>query len=246
MRRFFVPAEYLTGSEVIIGGETFHHMAKVLRLKKNTEVLLFDGEGNVRGAVLRDIHADSLVLDLLKHAPSAGPSPAPAITLYQGLPKGDKIDHILQKATEIGAAAIIPFQAERSVRRIDQGRESGILARWQRIVRESSRQCGRNDVPEVAFSLGLGEAIKADRSSVKLLLWEEQGLAGLKDVLDTVTLPTTISIIIGPEGGIAPKEAAIAREHGFVPVSMGKRIVRTETAGIVILSILQFVWGDIG
>ena len=170
----------------------------------------------------------------------------PRITLFQGLPKGDKLEFILQKTTELGVEEVIPFIAARSVPRIRKGEEAEKVVRWQRIVQEAARQSGRGSVPEVSLAGSMAEVVNMSGHGVKFLLWEGEKVSRLKDTLAELPKPETIALIVGPEGGLSAEEAATATESGFVPVSLGPRIVRTETAGLVMMAILQFYWGDIG
>jgi 16S rRNA (uracil1498-N3)-methyltransferase len=172
--------------------------------------------------------------------------PGPKITLYQGIPKGDKLDLILQKCTELGATEIIPFIAARSVARVPEARIQERVERWRRIVLEAARQSNRFSVPEVFFAGDLANVLQLAKHSVKLLLWEEEQVGALRKTLAGFSSPLSIAVIVGPEGGLTVEEVESAGRCGFIPVSLGKRILRTETAALVVLSILQFYWGDIG
>ncbi len=221
-------------------------MIRVLRLKAGAPVLLADGEGHEARGTISQVGKESLTITrdggVLAEAAESGPS----ITLYQGVPKGDKLELILQKGTELGAAAIVPFQADRSVSRIGQEQRSGKLERWQRIADEAARQSQRISLPRISFAGSLDEVLESANQSLKLLLWEEERETLLRTVLAGQPTPESIAVIVGPEGGLTEKEARQARETGFIPVSLGPRILRTETAGLAILSILQFRWGDVG
>ena len=246
MRRFFVPPESFGGDSVIIAGDLFRHLAKVLRLKNGATVLLADGKGKEFAGTIRTIGKESLVVAIQEAFVAPAFENGPPITLYQGLPKGDKMDFIVQKSTELGIAEIVPFRADRSVPRIKKGEEDDKLARWQRIALEASRQSGRASVPTVSFAGRVEDVVRLSGHTVRLLLWEEEQDNRLKGTLAGLPLPETIAIMVGPEGGLSAEEVARAREGGFIPVSLGKRIVRTETASLVVLAILQFYWGDLG
>lgn len=245
MRRFFVPPEAFGDGCAIIGGDLFRHMAKVLRLKNGTRVLLADGAGNEFRGTIHEIGKEQLVVTLEERFAAAPPA-GPGITLYQGLPKGDKLELIVQKTTELGVAEIIPFAAARSIPRIRKGEEADKVARWERIAREAARQSGRPAPPRVSLAGSLAEVVAEARQSLKLLLWEEEKVNGLRKSLAGVPAPETIALIVGPEGGLTLEEAALAKESGFIPVSLGQRIIRTETAGLAMVAILQFYWGDLG
>ncbi len=246
MRRFFVPSETFAGDSVTIDGDLFRHMAKVLRLKQGAPVLLADGTGQEFTGTIRTIGKESLVVALQEISVPPALENGPSITLYQGLPKGDKMDLIIQKATELGVAEIVAFRGARSVPRIRQGEEDAKVARWQRIAREAARQSGRASIPAVSLAGGVEEALSVAGHSIRLLLWEEERDTRLKETLARFPLPESIALVVGPEGGLSVEEADRAKECGFIPVSLGKRIVRTETAGLAMLAILQFYWGDMG
>jgi len=246
MRRFFVAPEFLREGSGVIAGELFRHISTVLRLKCGDRFRLADGSGREAEAKIAAIGKDGVHVEIGPLQHSASIADAPRITVCQGLPKGEKTDLVLQKCTELGVAGIELFQAARSVTRLENDRLAKRLARWERIVQEAARQSGRQDIPAVGFSGSLGEALQKTDPSFGLLLWEGEEDQGLRDVLAGREKPETISVVIGPEGGLTSEEAAEAVELGFVPVSLGKRILRTETAGLAVVSILQYVWGDVG
>ncbi len=247
VRRFLVPPGSLDVESVTIEGDLHRHAVKVLRLKVGTWVLLADGQGKERKGVVADIGRTSFVVTLgEEEEPASIPEEGVRITLYQGLPKGEKLDFILQKGTELGASAIVPFAARRTVVRIPPDQREERLERWRRIVREASRQSGRASVPEVWLAADLDEVLRTAHHPVKLLLWEEERERGLKEVLARLPAPGSVAVLIGPEGGFTAEEASRAQVAGFVPVTLGRRILRTETAGLALLAILQFVWGDVG
>jgi 16S rRNA (uracil1498-N3)-methyltransferase len=246
VRRFFITPETVAGDSVTLSGDLFRHMAKVLRLKCGNQVLLVDGSGVEYCGAIRRIDRDSLVVDILEGGREETGIEVPSITLYQGLPKGDKMEIIIQKSTELGVAKIVTFRAKRSVPRIKEAEKEGKIARWQRIALEAARQSGRTSVPAVSLTEGIDDALGMANHSVKLLLWEEERDNRLKQVLGGLPLPSTIALLVGPEGGLTAEEAAGAAQAGFIPVSLGKRIVRTETASLAMLAILQFYWGDMG
>ncbi|AJE04584.1 16S rRNA (uracil(1498)-N(3))-methyltransferase [Geobacter pickeringii] len=247
MRRFILPGADLSGEAVEVRGDLFRHMAKVLRLKIDTSVQLADGCGIECSGVIREIGRESLLVAIMQRRATAPPAAAPRITLYQGLPKGDKMELILQKCTELGVSEVVPFPAVRSVSRVAREREAEKLRRWQRVAEEASRQAGRPLVPTVRYAAdGMkGVAAEADHD-LRLLLWEGEQITGLRETLSARPLPASIAVIVGPEGGITPEEAELAREKGFIPVTLGQRILRTETAGIALVAILQYLFGDLG
>lgn len=238
MRRFFVPPENLLGEEVLLPGETSHHLGSVLRLGPGEEVLLLDGLGTLcrcRIETLSRRQGTARVLERWHEEESAFP-----VRLVQALPKGDKLDLILQKGTELGVTAFVPVSAGRSIARPAEGRSE----RWERIVREAARQCRRPRLPIVAPPVPLTEALADCTEDLRLMLWEKESRP-LADILPAAP-PRNAAVLIGPEGGFSDQEAEAARGAGFVPVSIGPRILRTETAGFAVASILQYLYGDLG
>ena len=221
-------------------------MARVLRLKKDTRIILADGSGREYTGTIHQVASESIAVTLEENRVAPATEAGPRITLFQGLPRGDKLDSILQKCTELGAAGIVPFTAARSMARLPAGRLNEKVERWQRIAREAARQSGRMSVPEVSFAGNLADVLRQADHAVRLLLWEEEEAGTLRKLLAELRPPESIAVIVGPEGGLTREEVADATECGFVTVSLGKRVVRTETAGPAILAILQFSWGDMG
>jgi 16S rRNA (uracil1498-N3)-methyltransferase len=246
LRRFIIPPQAVSDDTVIITGDLFHHMVHVLRLKKGARIHLADASGHDYTGIISGVAGESITVTLEETRTAPATESGPRITLYQGITKGDKLELILQKCTELGVAGIVPFMAARSVAKVPSGRLKEKLERWQRIVREAARQSNRSSVPDISFAGDLAEAVRMAEDPVKLLLWEEEQAGRLKKVLADLPRPERIAVIVGPEGGLTAEEVASAVKCGFIPVSMGKRIVRTETAGLAIVAILQFYWGDMG
>ena len=245
LRRFFLPPEQLTVPLVTIKDDLFRHLVTVLRLGVGETIMLADGQGREVEAAIEEIGKEALVARLGHERVVPAQPIGPSITLYQGLPKGEKVDLILQKATELGISRVVLFAASRSVPRLDRERRENRLTRWQRIVREASRQAGRETVPLVGYADSLAEALQQEEHSVKLLLWEGEREQHLKELLGT-SAPDTIAFIVGPEGGLTDREAELAEQNGYQPATLGKRILRTETASLALLAILQYQWGDLG
>jgi len=245
-RRFMAPGADLSGETVRIGGDLFRHMVKVLRLKIDTPVMLADGRGGECAGIIREIGRDHLTVAVVERRAAAPSGGGPRITLIQGLPKGEKMELILQKGTELGVHEVVPFPADRSVSRIPAPRQDERLRRWGRITAEAARQAGRPDIPVVRLASGMGDAVREAHHDLKLLLWEEERVTTLKGAMADRTRPASIAVIVGPEGGLTAAEAETARGAGFIPVTLGRRILRTETAGIALLAILQYLHGDLG
>jgi 16S rRNA (uracil1498-N3)-methyltransferase len=245
MRRFLAPDTDLSGETLEIGGDLYGHLVRVLRIAGGERFVLADGQGNEVEAEMGAIGKGSATARVVRRLPAITPGTGPAITIFHALPKGDKLDLIIEKGTELGAAAFVVFIGERSVARPDRQRLEGRLERWQRIAREAARQCGRHDIPAVELADSLESALESSSQEMRLLLWEEERSTTLGPLLRQPA-PASVGIVIGPEGGISPGEAAAAAAAGCCSVSLGPRILRTETAGLAVLAILQAAWGDMG
>lgn len=246
MRRFFFDKNAVEDGSAIITGNLFRHIAKVLRLKIGTSVVLVDQDGVHYTGLIRDIDRRSLVIALEKQGTEPAIAAGTGITLFQGLPKGNKMELILQKSTELGVAGVVPFVAARSIPRLPKEREAERLVRWQRISSEAARQSGRSTLPHISAIRDFSEILGLADQTVKLLLWEREQTNRLKSILTELSLPESVAVLVGPEGGLTDNEAEAAMETGFVPITLGSRILRTETAAIAVLAILQFFWGDMG
>jgi 16S rRNA (uracil1498-N3)-methyltransferase len=235
--RVFVPPEQLSGERIVLDGEPHRHLAKVLRLSAGSDVLIFDGSGTEIEARVLAVGPRTIELSLgQRRAVTLAPV---TITLLQAVPKSDRMDLIVQKATELGVARIVPVLTGRSVARPGSGR----ARRWQTIAQEAARQSGRADVPEVSEPAELSEAMGQVTAGARFVLWEEEHGQSLRRKLDSTT--SEICLLIGPEGGFAVDEVVEARTHGFVPVGLGPRILRVETAAIVALALVQAAAGGL-
>jgi 16S rRNA (uracil1498-N3)-methyltransferase len=246
MRRFFIDESAITDNTALVTGNLFCHMTRALRLKIGTRVILSDGIGRRHVGMITTIERDHLIIQLQESSRETVKSRGPQLTLYQGLPKGSKMEFILQKCTELGADSLAPFISERSVARLPKERETERMERWRRIVREAARQSNRTTIPHLSPVTDFSELVASADQTVRLLLWEEEKSNRLRSVLDSLPVPDSAAIMVGPEGGLSGEEAAVAESAGFIPVTLGTRILRTETAGIALLAVLQFYWGDMG
>lgn len=236
MRSFFLANMPLrSGDTMMLPIALRHHLDRVLRLQPGVEIRLFDGTGRVAVAVLQD-KGQACVRELYDSAP-----PPCQIQLIQGLAKGDKTELILQKGTELGVSSFHLVSMERSVARFKP--ESRQRSRWEKTIQEAARQCGQYHLPGLCCSDSLKSALSTEQTGLKLMLWEQTDvpLAAVVNKGDC----RRISVIVGPEGGISETEAAAARACGYQCVSLGPRILRTETAGLAIITVLQYLYGDL-
>ena len=239
--RFFVSPEALGQNPVVIAGEPFHHLQRVLILPVGSYLLLLDGTGNRVYAQLVQVGKSQALASVIRRDTTQ--ETALPITLMQALPKGDKFDLILQKGTELGITAFQPLTSRYSIPELPTQRLATRLARWQKIVQEACRQSRRDLVPEVRPPVPLQAAIEqAASQELKLMLWEAADQP-LTEALPKAA-PRQVVILAGPEGGFATDEANLARTAGFIPVHLGPRILRTETAGLAVAPVLQYLYGD--
>jgi 16S rRNA (uracil1498-N3)-methyltransferase len=245
MVRLLVPLPRPAPGEVSIEGERFHYLAHVLRLAEGDALEVFDGEGSAFSARVLAMDARSARLQL--SAPLARPE-EPPLTLVQGLPKGEKWEWVLQKCTELGATAFAPALSARTVVRLSGERADEKVRRWQRIVEEASRQCGASRVPQVHPVRPLLEAARALTAGTALLLLdeEERGLSLGRAVATLPSASQALALVVGPEGGIDRAEVEALRELGAIPVTLGGRILRTETAAVAALALILHLRGQLG
>jgi 16S rRNA (uracil1498-N3)-methyltransferase len=245
MARFYVPQPQIAKGMLTIEGGEARHIRRVLRLKVGEEIVVFDGSGKEYEGTIVEEKAFSVVVMIQNIRSSERESPL-EITLAQSLLKGEKMDYLIQKATELGVAGVVPFFSTRSVPLLDKSNGLKRHHRWERIAVEASKQCGRSIVPKIKPLQKYPEVLKAaSPDSLRLLLWEK-GETRLKEVLAESKENMRAFFIVGPEGGFSRKEVEDARKAGFIPVILGERVLRSETASLCLLSILQYDKGDIG
>jgi 16S rRNA (uracil1498-N3)-methyltransferase len=251
IHRFYVPPKQIINGNVFIRGTDVWHINKVLRLSKGEQVIVFDGTGHEYRVVLGKRKSREILGTVVEQWERHAESPL-YLTLVQGIPKANKMDVIVQKASEIGVNVIVPLQTERSVlnmkqKKLNEESISKKLDRWTRIGIEAVKQSGRTAIPQIQTLVNVEEfLIQPLSADLKLLLWEEEQQNSLKHVLRThaETVRSAV-IVIGPEGGFTKEEAGQFMAQGYQTVSLGKRILRTETAGLVVLGILQYEYGDL-
>ncbi|HEY6477868.1 MAG TPA: 16S rRNA (uracil(1498)-N(3))-methyltransferase [Polyangia bacterium] len=241
-RRLYVPGQRLAGPHVTLTGPEHRHVARVLRARPGETLTLFDGAGGeVEAQVLR-VERDETEVRLGARRAVAGP--AVEITLLAAVPRGPRMDFLVQKTAELGVARIVPVVTERSVARPDA--EAGRRARWEKIAQEAARQCGRADVPAVDPPVSLAAALALPGLPPRrLALFEGERARSLRAALAGTGLAPT-ALLVGPEGGFAATELAAAEAAGFVAVGLGDRILRVETAAIVGVALVAEASGMLG
>jgi len=246
MARFFLPKERIRDRRGTIVGEELAHLRKVLRLGPGDPLTVFDDTGWEHEAVIRALRADQGDLDILRSYRAERESPV-QITLALGLTKGEKMDLVVEKATELGVQTLVPFVSTYTVPKLNERKVEARTERWQRIAVSAAKQCGRTRIPKILTLGDFQELVRQPwTDTLKLLFWEREGQQTLKQVHETECDARGILLVIGPEGGFSFDEADTAREHGFKLVRLGRRTLRAETAAVTVLSIAQFLWGDLG
>ncbi|MBP2072710.1 16S rRNA (uracil(1498)-N(3))-methyltransferase [Thermoanaerobacterium butyriciformans] len=245
MRKFFVKNEDIKDGIARINGDDAHHIINVLRFKIGTKLIISNGKNQYVVSVI-DIENSSVILKIIEEYNQVVESPV-NITLYQGLPKSDKMDLIIQKCTEIGIKKIVPVETEFSTIKIKEKNIYNKISRWKKISLEASKQSGRSIVPDVLMPVGFKDALESlNEFDLCLIPYEKETNMRLKDVLKKNFDAKNICVFIGPEGGFSENEIMAAIEYGAIPVTLGPRILRTETAGIVTSSIILYELGDLG
>ena len=243
MRRFFVPPDVLGGREVALPRELSRRLATVLRLKRGDRVLLADGLGRDYEVEITALTPRSVQAAVVGERASP-PEPALEMVLYQSLVRPQRFELVLEKGTELGVARFVPLVSGRAQVKTEGGSQRA--ERWRRIVTEAAEQCGRGRVPAVDPPAAFAEAVRT-APGLRLLPWEGERSRGLRSYLRGLQLiPEAVSLFIGPEGGFAAEEAALAREAGCVAVSLGPRVLRSETAGIVAAALVMHELGEMG
>ena len=241
MYQFFVPPENIQGNRVVITGEDVNHIKNVLRMKIGEEIAVSNGEdGKEYRCGIVEL-SDEIVCEL-RFVKEDGVELPSRITLFQGLPKADKMELIVQKAVELGVYEVVPVAAKRCVVKLDDKKAKSKIARWQGIAEAAAKQSKRGIIPKVSEVMTFGEAVQFVKDmDVKLIPYElAEGMDKTKEIIGALKPGQSIAIFIGPEGGFEEAEVAKALEHGIEPITLGKRILRTETAGFTVLSWIMY------
>ena len=242
MHHFFVDPAQVMGDFIRITGPDVNHMKNALRMKQGEEVLVSDGTGTDYHCCLSSLNSDCVEARIVS-ADRDGRELPSRIWLFQGLPKSDKMEFIIQKAVELGAAGIVPVSTRNTVVKLDPKKEEAKVKRWQAIAESAAKQSKRSLVPRVSGIMTLKEAfdyVESQGFSVRLIPYEhEAGMDGTKTELDAAGPGQDIAVFIGPEGGFDEREIELALSKGVRPISLGRRILRTETAGLALLSVLM-------
>ena len=242
MYHFFVDPSAIGEGKVKITGADLNHMKNVLRMKTGEAVLISDGTGKYYNCQIESYAEGEGILEILSENEDSKELPS-RIWLFQGLPKSDKMEVIIQKAVELGAAGVIPVATRNAVVKLDAKKAEAKVRRWQAIAESAAKQSKRSYIPQVGMVMSLKEAfsyIEEQKFDLSMIPYElEKGMDGIKQVLGRLAPGQQIAVFIGPEGGFDEEEIKLALKMGVKPVSLGKRILRTETAGPAILALLM-------
>lgn len=243
MQRFFVEPYQIQEEEhrIILTGSDVNHMKNVLRMRIGEDVWISDGKEKEYHCTIESFEEENAVLHILYAQEPQYELPS-RIYLFQGLPKGDKMELIIQKAVELGAYAIVPVETRRCIVKLDEKKALKKTARWQQIAESAAKQSKRILIPQVKQVMGWRDALALAKELDVLLIPYElaKGIKETREILSNIKPGQSVGIFIGPEGGFEEDEVQAAMEAGAKPVTLGKRILRTETAGMTMLSILMF------
>ena len=247
MDRFFTPKNNINIEQntCIIEGEDVKHISRVLRCKENDKLEVCDMDNNEYICEIREINKDNILLDIIEKVNIKRESSL-KVKLYQGMPKGTKMELILQKLTEIGVDEIVLVQTKRSVTKIDNKKEDKKIERWERIIYEAAKQSKRGKIPTLRGVLSFNEALKdMENNDLNLCPYENERTISIKEGLKNSS-PNTVGIFVGPEGGFEEDEIEKIQNIDGKVVSLGPRILRTETASVVASSIVLYELSDLG
>ena len=245
MPRFFVSPQEFTSDTLTLSGEAARHISLSLRMAVGDALTVSDGQGNEADCRLTSLSPDRVQAEVLSRHTGVGEMPI-SVILYQALPKGDKLETIVQKATELGAARICPFESSRSIARIRPDRTARQTARLQKIAEEAAGQCGRARLPVVTAPTGYADAVAdaASRCDAVLFCYENEHRTTLRATLEELRARGigTLGLFVGAEGGFSPEEVATAAESGFLSVTLGGRVLRCETAPLAALACISYAF----
>ena len=242
MYQFFVEPSQIQGTRIVITGNDVNHIKNVLRMQPGEEIAVSNGEdGKEYRCGIEELNEEEIICTL-RFVKEDGVELPSKIYLFQGLPKADKMELIVQKAVELGVYEIIPVATKRAVVKLDEKKARSKVARWQTISEAAAKQSKRRIVPEIHAVMSFKEAINyAKNMKIKFIPYElAEGMEKSREFIESIEPGEEIAIFIGPEGGFEEKEVAMALECGIQPITLGKRILRTETAGFTMLSWIMY------
>jgi 16S rRNA (uracil1498-N3)-methyltransferase len=244
MSRFFIGKGAEIGEVLRIEGDSFHHITNVLRHKVGDEIEVCDGKGLCFCIVINKIHKDFLEAHVKDGYPSKS-EPQLQVTLFQAVPKGDKFEWIIQKAVELGIYKIVPILTQRCVVKLKDEFFAKKLTRWQKIAFEAAQQSKRGVIPQIEPPISLESSIDCSRNlDLRIIPYEEEKINSIRKIKKEQWGIKSCGVWIGPEGGFEPEEIRLAKEQSLLPITLGPRILRTETAGMIAISLLLYEFDE--
>lgn len=250
MQRYFVPPQQMNENNCFIEGQDVHHITRVMRFQAGDELICCNGVGRSVQAIIKEIRKDRVDCDILCEL-DQDRELSIFVTIAQGLPKGDKLEWVIQKGTELGASRFIPFSSSRTIVKYDAKKEHKKVERWEKIIKEAAEQAHRSVMPQILSVSSWKELLKVE-ADCKLVAYEDASLQALNtsstfaQALRQLKQGDHLLVVIGPEGGLEDVEVAQLQEDGFQSISLGKRILRTETASQYVLSAVSFYFEQMG
>ncbi|MBQ1208031.1 MAG: 16S rRNA (uracil(1498)-N(3))-methyltransferase [Lachnospiraceae bacterium] len=241
MYQFFVEPEQIGPEWTTITGPDVNHIRNVLRMKPGEAVRISDGKGSCYDGTVDTLQSDEIIVRLTGEKMESTELPV-EVVLFQGLPKSDKMEWIIQKNTELGVGAIVPVATSRAVVKLDEKKADSKVKRWNGIAEAAAKQSKRTLIPEVRSVLSFKQALLESATfDVKLMPYENaEGMAFTRKCIGEIRPGAKVAVFIGPEGGFSEEEVKAASEMGFLPITLGRRILRTETAGMSVLSMISY------
>ena len=242
MHRFFVEPSQIGEKEIVITGPDVNHIRNVLRMRAGEELLAADGQGSEYRCILRELQDSEIRAEICRKLSGSAELPS-RITLFQGLPKSDKMDLIIQKCVELGVFRIVPVTTKRTVVKLDAKKEESRRKRWTAVSESAAKQSGRGIIPEISGVQSFREAVEeAGELDVCLIPYEKaENMARTREILSGIPAGASIGVFIGPEGGFEEEEVREAMEAGARPITLGRRSLRTDTAGMAVLAMLGYL-----
>jgi 16S rRNA (uracil1498-N3)-methyltransferase len=247
MQRYFITPDNMLEDKAIVRGDDAHHLMRVMRAAPGDQVIVSNGADRECLAEVVELYKENVLLKIVEERPMAG-EPRTQVWIAQSLPKGDKLETVIQKGTEIGASAFLPFVSSRTIVQYDAKKEAKRMERWRKIAKEAAEQAHRSKVPDVRETVSWKELLRiSEEAALTVFCYEKEHALQLRTVLQESNIGTgPVLIVVGPEGGFTEEEASEAERHGCRPVGLGSRILRTETAGLVAASCVFYETGELG
>lgn len=236
--RIFTEQALHSGDQVALEEAASHHLSKVLRMQVGRELILFNGQGGEFSASIQEVTKKQVIVSVAEHRTEDRESPL-QLELAIGISRGERFEWVLQKATELGVTRITPLLTERTEVKVQGDRQEKMIERWRHIIISACEQCQRNRVPHLSAPVSLADWLPQVTADQRFVLHHRDSQR-----LPAAETPASVSLLIGPEGGLSDAEIQQAVQHGYHPLTLGPRVLRTETAPIAAVSLVQYLWGD--